>query len=149
MEKGKGLINEFRAFIMRGNVLDMAVGVIVGGAFGKITSSLVNDLLMPFIGWICGTRDMSVLNLVVRPAEIVNGEVVSEAITIGFGSFIGTVLDFILIALVVFLIVKGFNKAHTLMEKKKEEPEILPEEPKPGTDELLAQILEELKKKNN
>ena len=149
MEKGKGLINEFRAFIMRGNVLDMAVGVIVGGAFGKITSSLVNDLLMPFIGWICGTRDMSVLNLVVRPAEIVNGEVVSEAITIGFGSFIGTVLDFILIALVVFLIVKGFNKAHTLMEKKKEEPEIPPEEPKPGTDELLAQILEELKKKNN
>lgn len=149
MEKGKGLINEFRAFIMRGNVLDMAVGVIVGGAFGKITSSLVNDLLMPFIGWICGTRDMSVLNLVVRPAEIVNGEVVSEAITIGFGSFIGTVLDFILISLVVFLIVKGFNKAHTLMEKKKEEPEILPEEPKPGTDELLAQILEELKKKNN
>lgn len=149
MEKGKGLINEFRAFIMRGNVLDMAVGVIVGGAFGKITSSLVNDLLMPFIGWICGTRDMSVLNLVVRPAEIVNGEVVSEAITIGFGSFIGTVLDFILIALVVFLIVKGFNKAHTLMEKKKEEPEIPPKEPKPGTDELLAQILEELKKKNN
>ena len=95
MKKGKGLINEFRAFIMRGNVLDMAVGVIVGGAFGKITSSLVNDLLMPFISWICGTRDMSVLNLVVRPAEIVNGEVVAEAITIGFGSFIGTVLDFI------------------------------------------------------
>ena len=92
---------------------------------------------------------MSVLNLVVRPAEIVNGEVVAEAITIGFGSFIGTVLDFILIALVVFLIVKGFNKAHTLMEKKKEEAEIAPEEPKPGTDELLAQILEELKKKNN
>lgn len=149
MKKGRGLINEFRAFIMRGNVLDMAVGVIVGGAFGKITSSLVNDLLMPFISWICGTRDISVLNLVVRPAEIVNGEVVAEAITIGFGSFIGTVLDFILIALVVFLIVKGFNKAHTLMEKKKEEAEIAPEEPKPDTDELLAQILEELKKKNN
>lgn len=133
---------------MRGNVLDMAVGVIVGGAFGKITTSLVNDLLMPFIGWICGTRDMSVLNLVVRPAEIVDGEVVREAITIGFGSFIGTLIDFVLIALVVFLIIKAVNKAHTLFEKKEEAQEEPQEEPGPSTEELLAGILEELKKQN-
>lgn len=148
MKKGKALVNEFKTFIMRGNVFDMAVGVIVGAAFGKITTSLVNDLLMPFISWICGTRDMSMLNLIVRPAEIVNGEVVREAITIGFGSFVGTVLDFLLIAFVVFLLVKGVNKAHALMEKKEEE-QTADEEKKPGTDELLSQILEELKKQNN
>lgn len=144
----KKFLGEFKTFIMRGNVLDMAVGVIVGGAFGKITTSLVNDLLMPFIGWICGTRDMSVLNLVVRPAEIVDGEVVREAITIGFGSFIGTLIDFVLIALVVFLIIKAVNKAHTLFEKKEEAQEEPQEEPGPSTEELLAGILEELKKQN-
>ena len=72
----KKLFEEFKAFISRGNVLDMAVGVVIATAFGKITTSLVNDLLMPFISWICGTRDMSALNLIVRPAEIVDGEVV-------------------------------------------------------------------------
>lgn len=146
----KKFFNEFKTFIMRGNVLDMAVGVIVGGAFGKITTSLVNDLLMPFISWICGTRDMSVLNVVVRPAEIVDGEVVREAITLGFGSFIGTLLDFVLIALVVFLIIKAVNKAHEMFEKKEEEAPAEPEaDPAPSTEELLTEILEELKKKNS
>lgn len=144
----KKFFNEFKTFIMRGNVLDMAVGVIVGGAFGKITTSLVNDLLMPLISWICGTRDMSVLNLVVRPAEIVDGEVVREAITLGFGSFVGTLIDFILIALVVFLIIKAVNKAHEMFEKKEEVDEEPQEEPGPSTEELLAEILEELKKQN-
>lgn len=146
----KKFIDEFKTFIMRGNVLDMAVGVIIGGAFGKITTSVVNDLLMPFIGWICGTRDMSVLNLVVRPEEVVDGEVVREAITIGFGSFLGTVLDFLLIALVVFLIIKAVNKAHTMFEKKQEEQEQADDAPPaPTTEELLSEILDELKKKND
>lgn len=146
----KKFFSEFKTFIMRGNVLDMAVGVIVGGAFGKITTSLVNDLLMPLISWICGTRDMSVLNLVVRPAEIVDGEVVREAITLGFGSFVGTLIDFILIAFVVFLIIKAVNNAHTLFENKEEEAEEAPaEEPGPSTEQLLTEILEELKKQNN
>lgn len=146
----KKFIDEFKTFIMRGNVLDMAIGVIIGGAFGKITTSLVNDILMPFIGWICGTRDMSVLNLVVRPEEVVDGEVVREAITIGFGSFIGTVLDFVLIALAVFLLIKAVNKAHTMLEKKAEEPEPVDDTPPaPTSEELLSQILDELKKKND
>lgn len=146
----KKFIDEFKTFIMRGNVLDMAIGVIIGGAFGKITTSLVNDILMPFIGWICGTRDMSVLNLVVRPEEVVDGEVVREAITIGFGSFIGTVLDFVLIALAVFLLIKAVNKAHTMLEKKVEEPEPVDDTPPaPTSEELLSQILDELKKKND
>lgn len=147
----KKLISEFREFIKRGNVLDMAVGVVIGGAFGKITTSLVNDLLMPLIGWICGTRDMTALNVLVRPAVTENGEVVKEAITLGFGTFVGTVIDFLLVALVVFAIVKAANKAHQIMEKKEEEEaseeEKPEEEPKPTSEELLAQILEELKNK--
>lgn len=147
----KKFLTEFKDFIMRGNVLDMAVGVIVATAFGKITTSLVNDLLMPFISFVCGTRDMTALNLLVRP-ELLDeaGNVVQEAITIGFGNFLATIIDFILIALVVFLIVRGFNKARQVAEDKltkKEEEAAAEEEKKPTTEELLTQILEELKKK--
>ena len=147
----KKLFQEFKEFIMRGNVLDMAVGVIIATAFGKITTSLVNDIFMPFISWLFGARDMSALNVVVRAAETNEaGEVVKEAITLGFGTFVATVIDFILVALVVFAIVKAFNKAHELAEarKKKEEEEAEEEEPAgPTTEELLTQILEELQKK--
>ena len=140
----KKFFNEFKEFIMRGNVLDMAVGVIVATAFGKITTSLVNDLFMPFISWLFGTRDMSALNLLVRPEVVENGTVVQEAITIGFGNFVAVVIDFLLMSLVVFLILKLFNKARSLTEKPvEEEPE---EEPAPTTEQLLAEILEELKK---
>ena len=95
----KKFLSEFKEFIMRGNVLDMAVGVIVATAFGKITTSLVNDLFMPFISWLFGTRDMSALNLIVRPEIVENGAVVQEAITIGFGSFVAVVIDFLLMSL--------------------------------------------------
>ena len=142
----KKLIEEFKKFIMRGNVLDMAIGVVIATAFGKITSSLVNDLLMPFISWICGSRDMSALNIVLRPAEVVNGEMVIEAIIFGLGSFVGTVIDFLLIALVVFLILKAFNKASELSHRKAEE-EAQAQPPKPTAEELLTQILEEIKSK--
>ena len=143
----KKFVQEFKAFIMRGNVLDMAVGVIIATAFGAITTSLVGDVFMPFIGWIFGARDMTALNLLVRP-EVTNeaGEIVQEAITIGFGAFLGRVIDFVLVALVVFAIVKAFNKAHELAKKKEEEA--AEEEPEgPATEELLQQILEELQKK--
>ena len=153
----KKLFEEFKAFIMRGNVLDMAVGVIIATAFGKITTSLVNDVFMPFLGWIFGSRDMTALNVVVRDAVMDGDTVVKEAITLGFGNFVGAVIDFILVALVVFAIVKTFNKAHELAEVKKKKAEEAaaaeaeaaaePEEPKPTTEELLAQILAELQKK--
>lgn len=148
----KKMFAEFKAFISRGNVLDMAIGVIIASAFGKITTSLVNDVLLPFISLIFGARDMTALNLVVREAVMDGEVVVKEAITIGFGTLIGTIIDFILVALVVFAIVKAFNKAHEVAEAKKkaaEEAEAVeeePEEPKPTTEELLAQILEEIKK---
>ena len=143
----KKLFEEFKAFIMRGNVLDMAVGVIIASAFGAITTSLVNDLFMPLISWIFGARDMSALNVIVRPeVKDAAGEVVQEAITLGFGTFIATVIDFILGALVVFTIVKSFNKARELAERNKKAEEEPEEEPGPTTEELLTQILEELKK---
>lgn len=148
----KKMFAEFKAFISRGNVLDMAIGVIIASAFGKITTSLVNDVLLPFISLIFGARDMTALNLVVREAVMDGDVVVKEAITIGFGTLVGTIVDFILVALVVFAIVKAFNKAHEVAEAKKkaaEEAEAVeeePEEPKPTTEELLAQILEEIKK---
>ena len=150
----KGFIEEFKKFISRGNVLDMAIGVVIAGAFGKITTSLVNDLLMPFIAWVCGSRDMTALNVVVRE-EVVNeaGEVLQKGITLGFGTFVGTIVDFLLIALTVFLIVRAFNKAKDKAEAKKRaeeeaakaaEPEA---PPAPTAEELLGKILEELQKK--
>ena len=152
MKKGKSWIEEFKTFVMRGNVIDMAIGVIIGGAFGKISTSLVNDLLMPFISWVCGTRDMSVLNLVVRQAELnPDGSVAREAIVLGFGTLLGTVIDFLLIALVVFLLIKAMNNAHRLFEHKEAEEEAAAEEeapPAPTAEELLAEILDELRKQN-
>ena len=146
----KKMLAEFKAFIMRGNVLDMAVGVIVAGAFGKITTSLVNDVFMPFISFLFGARDMTALNLVVRP-EVVNeaGEVVQAAITIGFGTFVATIIDFILVALVVFMVVKAINAAKAKLEKKKEEePAAPPAPPAPSKEEvLLTEIRDLLKNK--
>ena len=146
----KKMFEEFKAFIMRGNVLDMAVGVIVAGAFGKITTSLVNDLFMPFISWIFGARDMTALNVVIRP-EIVNeaGEVTQAAIILGFGTFVATIIDFILIAFVVFMVVKAMNAAKTKLEKKAEEaPAEEPAPPAPSAEEvLLTEIRDLLKNK--
>lgn len=138
----KGLIKEFKDFISKGNVLDMAVGVIVATAFGKITTSLVNDILLPFISWLFGAQDMSALNLVLRAADEEAG---IEGITIAFGTLIGTIIDFILVALVVFLIVKAFNKAKEMSKKKEEEKPAEP--PKPSEEVLLLrEIRDSLKK---
>ena len=145
------LFKEFKEFISRGNVIDMAVGVIIATAFGKITTSLINDVFMPFISWIFGARDMTALNLVVRP-EVVNeaGEVTQTAITLGFGTFVATIIDFLLIARVVFLVVKAINTAKAKMEKKKEEePAAPPAPPAPSAEEvLLTEIRDLLKEKN-
>lgn len=138
----KKIIHEFKEFIARGNVVDMAIGVIIAGAFGKITTSLVNDVFMPFISWIFGTRDMTALNLVVREATETQ-----EAIVIGFGSFVATIIDFLLIALVVFAIVKAMNTAKKKMEKPAE-PAPAPAPPEPSAEEkLLTEIRDLLKNK--
>ena len=141
----KKIIAEFKEFISRGNVMDMAIGVIIATAFGKITTSLVNDVLMPFISWLVGARDMSALNLLVRP-EVLNdaGEVVQESITIGFGTLLGAVIDFILVALVVFAIVKAANMARARLEKQKEAEEEAAPEPS-NEEKLRAEIRDLLK----
>ena len=141
----KKMLKEFKDFVMRGNVLDMAVGVIVAGAFGKITTSLVNDVFMPFISYIFGTRDMTALNLVVRP-EIVNeaGEVIQAGITIGFGTFVATIIDFLLVALVVFIVIKAINTAKTKFEKPAEVVEEAP--PAPSAEEVLLTEIRDLLK---
>lgn len=137
----KKFMHEFKEFAMRGNVLDMAVGVILGGAFGKITTSLVNDVFMPLIGTLIGGVDLGKLNIVLKDAVINGEEVVAPAVTLGIGTFLTTVIDFILVAFVIFLMIKTINRFH---KKKEEDPK--PEEPKgPSTEELLTEIRDLLK----
>ena len=141
----KKLIEEFKAFIMRGNVLDMAVGVIIGGAFAAITGSLVSDVITPILAAIFNSPNTDALNITLRAATED-----SEAIVLGLGTFVGTIINFLVIALVIFSVIKAFNKARQIAEarKKKEEAAEAAAEPAgPSTEELLSQILEELKKK--
>ena len=137
----KKFMHEFKEFAMRGNVLDMAVGVILGGAFGKITTSLVNDVFMPLIGTLIGGVDLGKLNIVLKDAVMNGEEVGAPAVTLGIGTFLTTVIDFILVAFVIFLMIKTINRFH---KKKEEDPK--PEEPKgPTTEELLTEIRDLLK----
>lgn len=142
----KKFFEEFKTFISKGNVLDMAVGVIVGGAFGAITSSLVANVITPLLAWIFGTPNTDALNITLRAATEEN-----EALVLGLGTFVGAIINFLVIALVLFSVIKAFNKARELAEaklKKQQEEEAKPEEPAgPTTEELLADILAELKKK--
>ncbi len=146
----KKFFREFKEFISRGNVMDMAIGVIIASAFGKITTSLVNDVFMPFIGWLIGGIDLAKLNITLSPAVLNEaGEVVKEAVVIGIGTLLTTIIDFILVAFVVFLIVKAFNTAKRKLEKPAEEPAPEPEkEPEPSKEEvLLTEIRDLLKNK--
>jgi large conductance mechanosensitive channel len=132
------MMSEFREFAMRGNVVDMAVGIIIGGAFGKIVSSFVNDVLMPPIGVLLGGVDFSELAITLKEAA---GE--AGAVTLNYGSFVQTVVDFIIIAFAIFMAIKAMNK----MKKKEEaKPEPAPEPPKPSAEvELLTEIRDSLK----
>ena len=141
----KKFFEEFKTFITKGNVMDMAVGVIVGGAFGAITSSLVSNVITPLLAWLFKAPNPDALNITLRAADEAAG---TEAIVLGLGTFVGTIINFIVIALVLFAVIKAFNKARELAAKK-EEPveEAPPEEPKPTAEDLLGEILEEIKKK--
>ena len=140
----KKFFAEFKEFISRGNVMDMAIGVILATAFGKITTSLVNDVFLPFLGWLIGDIDLAALNIQLSPAVVQNGEVVKEAIVLGLGTFISAVLDFILIAFIVFSIVKALNAAKRKLEKPAEPA--APAAPEPSNEEkLLTEIRDLLK----
>ncbi|MBR3009619.1 MAG: large-conductance mechanosensitive channel protein MscL [Prevotella sp.] len=137
-----GFIKEFKEFAMKGNVMDMAVGVIIGGAFGKIVSSLVDDVLMPLVGMLTGGIDVSGLAYkVMLPNPVEGGEPLAGA-TLKYGAFIQNVIDFLIIAFCIFLMMKAINK----LMAKKEEP--APEAPAgPTQEELLTEIRDLLKEK--
>ena len=138
----KKFMEEFKAFAMRGNVIDMAVGVIIGGAFGKITTSLVNDIIMPLVSILTGGVDFSAWKWVLKEAVMEGSEVVAPEIAVNFGNLISVILDFIIIAFAVFCMVKAINKFH----KKKEEAPAAP--PAPSAEEkLLTEIRDLLKEK--
>ena len=130
-------VKEFKEFAMRGNVIDMAVGVVIGTAFGKIVSSLVGDVIMPMVGVLTGGMDFTSFKITLQEAV---GEV--PAVTINYGVFIQTVVDFLIIAFCIFMVIKGLNKL-----KRKEE--VVEEEPQTPEDiALLAEIRDLLKNKS-
>ncbi|MGI5824338.1 MAG: large-conductance mechanosensitive channel protein MscL [Bacillota bacterium] len=136
MDKTKGFIAEFKEFISRGSVFDLAVGVIIGSAFTAIVNSLVNDIVMPLIGCIIGGIDFSGMKYVITPAS---GDITEVAIY--YGSFIQNIVNFLLIALVVFLMVKAINQFHRKKEETPAEPA-----PTPEDIQLLTEIRDLLKK---
>ena len=143
------MFEEFKKFAMKGNVLDLAVAVIIGGAFGKIISSLVNDVLMPPIGLLLGNRDFSNMRVILKyPKEAImeGDQIIAPAIaevSIKYGAFISTILDFLIVAFSIFLVIKFYNRL-----KKKEE--LKPAAPPPPSKEevLLSEIRDILKEKN-
>ncbi len=139
----KKFMKEFKEFAMRGNVIDMAVGVIIGGAFGKIVSSLVNDVIMPCITLMTGATNFTDLSLVLKASEV-EGE---AGIVLNYGAFLQNIIDFLIIALVIFIMLKFITKLSQL-RKEEEKEEVKPEEPKgPTTEELLVEIRDLLKEK--
>jgi large conductance mechanosensitive channel len=130
------IVKEFKDFAMRGNVVDMAVGVIIGGAFGKIVSSLVSDVLMPPIGVLMGGADFSHLAVTLKEAT---GD--KPAATLKYGMFINTIIDFLIVAFVIFLVIKGMN-----ILKKRQEVAPPPAPPKPSNEELLLRDIRDILK---
>ena len=148
----KKFFEEFKTFAMRGNVIDMAVGVVIGGAFGKITTSIVNDIIMPLISMITGGVDFSQWKWVLKEAVTkvgADGALVETAaeVSVKFGNTIAVILDFIIIAFAVFCMVKALNNLHKKKEEPAPEPAPEPEPPAPTSEELLAEIRDLLKNK--
>lgn len=139
-----GLLKEFKEFAVKGNVIDLAVGVIIGGAFGKIVSSFVNDIVMPPIGLLLGGVDFKELSVVLKETTTNEvGEAVA-AVTLNYGMFIQNVVDFVIVAFVIFMAIKGVNKMN---RKKEEAPAPPPPPPVPTPSEKLLEEIRDLLKK--
>lgn len=131
------MLGEFKAFAMRGNVIDLAVGVVIGGAFGKIVTSLVDQIIMPPIGWLTGGIDFSDLKWVLRPADTTDPAHKVAEVAIQYGAFINTLIQFLIIAFAIFLVIKGINR----LSRKQEEAPAAP----PADVALLTEIRDLLK----
>ena len=137
------MLQEFKQFAMRGNVVDMAVGIIIGGAFGKIVTSVVSDIIMPPIGLLVGGVNFTELKVVLKEAVMENGAEVAPAVTLNYGNFLQVVFDFIIVAFAIFLMVKGMNALNR--KKAKDEAPAAPPAP-PADIQLLTEIRDLLKK---
>lgn len=137
-------VKEFKDFAMKGNVVDMAVGIIIGGAFGKIVSSIVNDIIMPPVGLLMGGVNFKDLKLTMKAAQTdaATGATIKEAVTLNYGQFLQTTVDFIILAVAIFLMVKAMNT----LKKKEEAKPAAPAAP-PREEILLTEIRDILKKK--
>jgi large conductance mechanosensitive channel len=139
------MMKEFKDFAMRGNVVDMAVGIIIGGAFGKIVSSVVSDIIMPPIGYLLGGVNFSDLKFFISQASVNASGAEIPAVSINYGNFIQVTIDFIIIAFAIFMMIKGMN---TLKKKEEAAPVTPPPPPEPTKEEvLLGEIRDLLKKK--
>lgn len=140
----KKMLQEFKTFAMRGNVVDMAVGIIIGGAFGKIVSSVVGDLIMPAVGLLVGGVNFTDLKIVMKDAVLEGDKVITPEVSLNYGNFIQVVFDFLIIAFAVFLLIKGINA----LSRKKEAPAAPATPPAPPADvQLLTEIRDLLKEK--
>jgi len=140
------IVKEFKEFAMRGNVVDMAVGIIIGGAFGKIISSVVNDIIMPPIGVLVGGVKFTDLSVVIKQASVDSAGKAIAAVSINYGNFIQTAFDFLIIAAAIFMMIKAMNSL------KKKEAEVVPEPPaapEPTKEEILLTEIRDLLKKQN
>ncbi|MEG1544205.1 MAG: large-conductance mechanosensitive channel protein MscL [Tannerellaceae bacterium] len=137
------ILQEFKTFAMRGNVIDMAVGIIIGGAFGKIISSVVGDLIMPAVGLLVGGVNFTDLKIVLKQAVMEGDKVIAPAVSINYGNFLQVTFDFLIIAFAVFMLVKGINS----LNKKKAEVPAAPVAP-PADIQLLTEIRDLLEKQN-
>ena len=138
------LKNELKEFLLRGNVVDMAVGIVIGGAFGKIVTSFVNDILMPPISMLLGNTKFTELKYVFKEAVMSGDEVVNPAITWNYGNFIQVIIDFLIIGISIFFVIKAINK----MKRKKEEEPAVATPPEPTKEESLLTEIRDLLKKN-
>ena len=136
-------LQDFKAFAMKGNVIDLAVGVIIGGAFGKIVSSLVADIIMPTLGLVVGGVNFTDLKWVMKPAEMVDGKEVA-AVTMNYGQFLQSAFDFLIIAFSIYLFIRLITNLTT--KKKEEAPAAPPAEPAPTKEELLLTEIRDLLK---
>ncbi|WP_297799574.1 large-conductance mechanosensitive channel protein MscL [Arenimonas sp. GDDSR-1] len=139
------ILSEFKEFALRGNVIDLAVGVVIGGAFGKIVTSLVNDLIMPAVSYVIGSSDFKSLSMLLRPAVIgADGKETAPAVLLNYGAFIQTIVDFTIIAFVIFIAIKAINRV-------RRQEQAAPPAPAEPSDEvkLLTEIRDALHGKGN